>query len=247
MTITLGFGDGMSKTERAGSGWDSERFRQFMKDISGTIGGPFTAGDLFTLAPRTTSLFAGTSYPELSGQNRPGGGFNLGFGMPPGYTGGGAGGGAGGGGGTGGGTGGSGGSGGSGGGTGTPKLFTQADILPAWDNGPEKRMDIPRFFRQSGLDPNGFTLQDFQNAVAKAKSFGFSGRSLGNLGAAASLRQDIGTTGGQFGGGREAGCSKLCHRLNTDHEDQDHTAGCQLHPAATRLDARGGRPVRHLC
>jgi len=101
--------------------------------------------------------------------------------------------------------GGTGGSGGTGGGSGTPKLFTQADILPAWDNDPEKRMDIPRFFRQSGLDPNGFTLQDFQDAVGKAKSYGFSGRSLGNFGAAASLLQDIGTTGGQFGGGKGSG------------------------------------------
>src|SRR2546428_12936721 len=89
----MGFTDlfgGESKSQReqhqSESGWDSGRYRQFLNDINSTIGGPLSIGDFLRLAPRTQSLFGGDN-PMLAGQNRPGGGVNLGFGPPPGYAG----------------------------------------------------------------------------------------------------------------------------------------------------------------
>lgn len=194
MALSLGFDFGTSEssgTQRSSTGWDSARFRQFLKDISSTIGGPFTVGDLFTLAPRTGGLFQET--PMTMGQGRPGGGFNLGFGTPPGYkqpgapppedgtppT--------------------------DDGEPSTPQKFSMNDLLPAYNDDPEKRMDLPRLFRQAGIDPNGFTYEEFEKATAKAKKYGFSGRSSGNFGKALSLLQSITQTSGKFGGGKGTG------------------------------------------
>jgi hypothetical protein len=87
----------------------------------------------------------------------------------------------------------------------TAKQFTMSDILPAWNDDPEKRMDVPRLFRQADLDPNGFTFEEFQDAVRRAKNFGFTGRSTGNFGKALSLLQNITTNIGTFGGGKGTG------------------------------------------
>ncbi len=178
------FGDSSSKSTQR-SGTKAEFPKQFLQDYNNFLGGPFTIGDLFRLAPRSQSLFGG----EPSGPYRPGGGFNLGFGLPPvggpgesaappsGATGGS----------------GNGGGGATGSDTGAkkPQVYGINDILPAWDDDPEKRMDIERFFRQSRLNPDGFTRDEFAAAVGKGKQFGFSGRSMGNFGKAlASLRSD---------------------------------------------------------
>lgn len=194
----MGFGTNSSSgsgTGRSGTGFDVNAFNQFLKAIHGTLGGPFSVGDLFTLAPRSQSLFTG----QPTGQERPGGGFNLGFGTPPSYAQPPAG------------------AGDPatppGGGTtppapggGTPaKTFTMSDIAPAWNQDPEKRMDIPRFFRQSRLDPNGFSYEDFQQAVRNVGKYGFSGRSAGNFGNALSLLQNLQTNAGDFGAGKGTG------------------------------------------
>lgn len=198
MARGFGFGTNESSgTNRTGTGFDTARFQEFLKAIHGTLGGPFTVGDLFEMAPRSQSLFGGSP----TGPIRPGGGFNLGFGTPPSYeppaaggpaapptdgtapppTG------------------------------GTPpapdpgKLFKQSDVEAAWNDDPEKRMDLPRLLRQSGVDPNGFTLEEFQDAVGKANKYGFSGRSTGNFGKALALLQNIGSTEGTFGGGKGTG------------------------------------------
>lgn len=213
MAFTFGFGGtDSSGTGRSGTGFDVSRFNEFLNAIHGTLGGPFTIGDLFQLAPRSQALFSG----EPTDAARPGGGFNLGFGRPPSFGGGPTGLDAG-------------APSGPGptdvnpnppaGGTtpppatgGTPppsgapaRLFTEADVLPAWNDDPEKRMDLPRLLRQANLDPGGFSLEDFQNAVARAGKYGFSGRSQGNFGKALGLLQNLGTTTGAFGGGKGTG------------------------------------------
>jgi hypothetical protein len=207
----LGFSTSSGKkTGRTGSSWDPAKFTEFVKTIHNTLGGPFTIGDLFTLAPRTQGLFGG----EPQSAARPGGGYNLGFGPPPGYSGPQAGAGP---------------STGAGptdvtpggtdanptpaGGTdATPapsgasgQLFNMSDVEAAWQSDPEKIMDLPRFFRQSGLDPAGFSLEDFQDAVANVSKYGFTGRSAGNFGRALSLLQNRTTVGGELGGGKGTG------------------------------------------
>src|SRR5581483_63635 len=148
-----------------------------------------TTGDLFRLAPRQTSLFGG----EPEGPFRQGGGFNLGFGLPP------AGAGV-----------------GLGGGTEPPpgapqqkksQIYGINDILPAWDNDPEKVMDLNRFFRQSGLNPDGFTREEFAGALPNLKKWGFSGRSRGNFDKALALLRSDDQLGDAFGGpgGRGSG------------------------------------------
>jgi hypothetical protein len=202
MAFNFGFGTSESSgTGRSGTGFDVDRYNQFLKAIHETLGGPFTVGDLFQLAPRSQDLFTG----EPTGPARPGGGFNLGFGTPPSYGGAGAP------------TPGPTAAGpnapappapGGGGTTPAPapgNMFTQADIMGAWNDDPEKRMDVPRFFRQSGLDPDGFTLDEFEEAVGRVKKFGFTGRSAGNFGKALSLLQNRGANAGAFGGGKGSG------------------------------------------
>jgi len=210
----FGFSSSSGKsTGRTGSSWDPAKFAEFVKTIHGTVGGPFTIGDLFGIAPRSTSLFGG----EPTSAVRPGGGYNLGFGPPPGYSGPQA---------------------GptpgpapdpgagptdaapsaptpappTGGGTPAPapaggqgQLFNMSDVAPAWQEDPEKQMDLPRFFRQSGLDPAGFTLEEFQDAVAHVSRYGFTGRSAGNFSRALSLLQNRTTVGGTLGGGKGTG------------------------------------------
>jgi hypothetical protein len=200
-SVGLGFNkNDSSQTGRQGSNVAFPK--QFLLDMNQALGGPFTTGDLFRLAPQPHSLFG---YGPTKGQ-QPGGSFALGFGPPTGSL--------------------------SAGdatagqttqpgvpttttttpGTGdtsttaTPgKTYTISDLQGAYFNDPDKVMDLPRLFRQAGLDPNSFTADEFQNAVGNAKKYGFSGRSQGLFSKAlGSLQQDTkidSTLGGKTGTG----------------------------------------------
>lgn len=61
----------------------------------------------------------------------------------------------------------------------SPVKFTMADITSAYQQDPEKLMDIQRLFKSSKIDPNGFTLDEFNRAIAGADWA--SGRSRGNF------------------------------------------------------------------
>lgn len=192
MSLGFGFTKSNSKsTTRSGTEVDFPK--QFLLDYNKTLGGPLTTGDLFRLAPRGRSLFGNAA----RGPQREGGGFNLGFGLPPASLG----------------------EGKQTDGTTPPpntdgtdttapqqsQIYGINDILPAWDKDPEKRQDLGRFFRQSGLNPDGFTREEYGTALQSLQKYGFSGRSQGNFHEALALLRSDDELQGAIGGGRGSG------------------------------------------
>ena len=197
-----GLGFNKSDSSSTGRQQSATQFpKQFLLDLHKTIGGPFTTNDLFRLMPKPSSLFGygPTEAVEPSGK------FNLGFGPPP-----------------------PGGLGsdmpapgstplpdetpapGSTPGLGqqppaAPRLYRMSDLEDQFASDPEKLMDLPRLFKQAGLDPEAFTYDEFEKATRKAKKYGFSGRSQGNFARALSGLQRDAELEEEFAGGKGAG------------------------------------------
>jgi hypothetical protein len=111
------------------------------------------------------------------GSMRPGGGFNLGFGAPTQPASGSA----------------------------EPPRFSLNDLQDAYADDPEKKMDLDRLFKGSDVDPNSFTLDEFQDLSGKAKDKGFSGRSRGNFNEMLSILMQKGDLSSVYGGGKGTG------------------------------------------
>lgn len=67
-----------------------------------------------------------------------------------------------------------------------PRRYKVADIMAAWDNDPQKRMDVNRLIKKGYLKDD-FTIEDLRVAVGKDKDL--SGRSRGNFESAIALMQ----------------------------------------------------------
>jgi hypothetical protein len=176
-------GLGLSRTEESSKGTGRQQSKslfptEFLTEMHKTVGGPLTVNDMFTLSPRGHSLFGNA--PTQA--QRPGGGYSLGFGAPtsatapaapppgaaPAPSPGGE-------------------PGGptpastlSGQGTST-RRYSLSDLESQYVEDPDKVMDLPRLLKKSGLDPSGFSYDDLEQAISKAKKYGFSGRSRGNF------------------------------------------------------------------
>ena len=195
---SLGFGmSDSSSTGRQGS--ETQFPKQFVNDLNKTLGGPLTIFDLFKLSPTPRSLFG---YDRTQAQ-QPTGSFSLGFGPPSSLTPGSA--------------------------SPTappgeagptlgasptpagpttptgPRKYTLADLTNAYFKDPDKAMDLPRLFRQAGLQGDGFSYEDIAGAVSQAKKYGFSGRSQKNFLQMLADLQRTGQLQDTFAGGKGSG------------------------------------------